>query len=213
MKHMKHLCFFAIAAGVAPLRIHALDLTPAAGFRDLEGVKIPVVFFQDEPRTVRWQPPAAWQWSGGGARLVLTPPGVPNAGMELRLIARKDADAPDGKADPKAAAEWVQPLLPDTFHDLKFTKENPSPFLLGGLNSRELNFTYTYIAREFTISVALVNLDLDHSLELIIYAPTAEFTPIHEEGTKSMFRWVWLSGSQAQSRVNARAESNAALEK
>jgi hypothetical protein len=210
MKVKHQLLCIALASLLTPTQIHALDLTPTAGFRELETMKIPVVFFEDGGRKVRWQPPGQWLISGGGTGLLISPPEASHTGMEFRVIPRKDAEVPDGKTDPKAAASWVQSLLPSDSEKITFVQEIPSPFLLGNLTSRELTFTYTYLAREFSTSVALVNLDLDHSLAVIIYAPTKDFQNIHEEGTKSMFRWVWLGTTPSKERANEREPASAA---
>jgi len=52
---------------------HALDLTPITSYRELEGVRIPVISFEDGLRKVNWQPPDNWQLSGGGQQLNLYP--------------------------------------------------------------------------------------------------------------------------------------------
>jgi len=213
MKSKQYIFSILLASGLGMARLSALDLTPSYGFRELEGAKIPVVFFKDDARTVQWQPPAEWKITGDEASLALLPAGKSNARMELRIVSRKAAEAPDGKADPQAAADWVQPLLPVTAEKASFVREIPSPFLLGGLSSREITFSYNYLARQFNVSVALVNLDLEHSLAVIIYAPSQEFTIIHEEGTKSMFRWIWLDLSAYRIRADTRASRNSALEK
>ena len=180
----------------APLG-NALDLTPQPGFRMLEDMKIPVVIFDDAPRTVQWQAPVKWNLSGGGDLLRLRPSESPNTGMELRIIPRNSAKAPDPATDREAVQSWVLPFMPAEASKISFAREIPSPFLLGGKPSRELTFSYSYQAREFTTSIALTDLDDAHSLAVIIYAPTEAFAAIHTEGTQSMFRWSWLSSPSA----------------
>jgi hypothetical protein len=189
------LVSFVFATSLTIARLHALDLTPEPGFRELEGVKIPVVIFNDGKRRFQWQPPSTWKMSGGETSLLLSVPGEASTGMELRIIPRKLAEAPDGKTNPQAATEWIKPFLPALAQKQTFIQEIPSPFLIEGVGTRELTYTYTYLARDFTTSVALVNLDSEYSLAVIIYAPSKEFDRIHEEGTKSMFRWTLLKAS------------------
>ena len=210
---MRHIFSLFIALGVAITRLQALDLTPIDGFRELEGIKIPVVFFADDARKVQWQAPAQWRFVGGGDSLALYPATTPDAAMELRIISRKAAEAPDGTANPQAIANWVQPLLPVQAGKATFLREIPSPFLLGGLTSRELTFTYSLLGKDCKTSVALVNLDLEHSLAVIIYSRPDQFDLMHDEGTRSMFRWVWLDSTPNRARKDSRAARNTALEK
>ncbi len=213
MKAIFRFLAFGFVASLSAGSLHALELTPRYGFRDLEGVKIPVIYFDDGERRVQWQPPANWKISGGESSLLLTVPEQTNTGMELRIIPRKAAEAPDGKVDPQAASEWIKPFLPAVAQKQAFVQEIPSPFLLEGLSSRELTFTYTYLARDFTTSIALVNLDTEHSLAVIIYAPIKEFDRVHEEGTKSMFRWIILKSGPQQKQADKAAPGNSAVEK
>lgn len=210
---MRHILSLFIALGLAITRVKALDLTPTDGFRELEGVKIPVVFFVDDARKVQWQMPAQWRLVGGGDSLALYPKEISDAAMELRIISRKAAEAPDGTADPQAVAAWIQPLLPARAERATFVREIPSPFLLGALTSRELTFTYNYLGKDYKTSVALVNLDLEHSLVVIIYSRSDQFNLIHDEGTRSMFRWMWLESTPQRARTDSRAVRNTALEK
>lgn len=213
MKAIFRFLAFGFIANFSMGSLHALDLTPEYGFRDLEGVKIPIIYFADGERRVQWQPPANWKISVVETGLMLTVPEQANTGMELRIIPRKAAEAPDGKIDPQAASEWIKPFLPAVAQKQAFVQEIPSPFLLEGLNSRELTFTYTYLARDFTTSIALVNLDTEHSLAVIIYAPIKEFDRVHEEGTKSMFRWIILKSTAPQKPADAGAPGSSAVEK
>ena len=123
------------------------------------------------------------------------------------------AEAPDGTTDLEAAASWAQPFLPGDPGKPTFVREAPSPFLLGGLASRELTFKHSYLHRDFTTSIAIVNLDIEHSLAVIISASTREFDAIHEEGNKSMFRWAWLGASPGRGRPGPRATSDYLLGK
>jgi hypothetical protein len=205
---MKRILPLVLATVLAITSLNALDLTPTQGFRELEGVQIPIVFFADDARKVQWQPPGQWRMSGGSGSLTLLPPETPNAGMELRVVPRKASEAPDGRTDPQAAVTWAQPFLPAQSGNAAFVKELPSPFLLGGLSCREITFTYSYLNKEYKTSVALVNLDLEHTLVVIIYALTGDFDLIHEDGTRSLFRWVWLGSPAPKNRIGARVSSD-----
>ena len=52
----------------------ALGTDTIHGSRDLEGFKIPLVYFADGEHRMRYQPPQGWQVSGRGQELNLYPP-------------------------------------------------------------------------------------------------------------------------------------------
>lgn len=189
--------------------LQALDLTPTFTFRLLEDIKIPVLHFQDGPRKVQWQPPGSWAISGGGQSLTLRPPDSSNMAMELRLIPHNAAQAPDGTTALDAVLAWVQPFLPGDAGKVAFEREMPSPFMLGGKSSREMTFTYTSLAQNFTTSVAVVDLDSDHSIAVVIYARSKDFAAIHAEGTKSMFRWLLLDSASQHAQSAGRGSGTA----
>lgn len=199
MKTQSLLLVASLQLTFAPLT-NALDLTPHPGFRMLENVKIPVLIFEDAPRKIQWQAPTNWTISGGGDLLRLRPLESSKSGMELRAIPRNSAKAPDPATERDATLSWVQPFLPASAGMVAFKQEIPGPFLLAGKPCRELTFTYTFQALDFTTSIALTDLDDEHSLAVIIYAPSADFAAIHAEGTQSMFRWMWLGSPTAHER-------------
>ena len=200
-RHLAVAGLLTLASGTS----RALDLTPVPGFREMEGVKIPMLVFESGEKGARWQAPAGWRPSGGKDSLVLYPPDKSNTTMQLRIIPLQDALAPDGTKDPEAAAKWAVSLLPAGSAEVKCVRELPSPFTLDGLESRELTFSYTYLAKSYTASIALVGLDKEKALAVIISARTGDFAAIHEEGTGSLFRWFWTtpSGVQQKARGNA----------
>jgi hypothetical protein len=191
-------------------------------FRVLEDTKIPIVVFPDGNRRVQWQPPADWELRGNATLLSLRPPGASKAAMELRVIPIAGARAPqsetasedliqgdtasedlkqsdtaseDLKQSDTASEDliqWARPFLPADARRVVFVREVPSPFLLGGLPSREVTFTYLSFARYCTTSIALVDLDDEHSMAIVISAPKSEFAAIRTAGIESMFRWKWI---------------------
>ena len=188
---MKASCLTALV--VAGLHTaNALDLTPINSFRDLEGTKIPVVLFEDGPRKVNWQPPDNWQLSGGGKQLNLYPGKIPLAAAQLKLIAHTAAQPPDRAAALDTFLKWATSFVPADATGLTFAKETPNPFLIGQKPSREFTFNYVSAATKCSTSVALVDLDANESLALVITARAEDFEGIYNDGTMSMFRWRWI---------------------
>lgn len=177
-----------IAVTLCPQILSALDLTPVHGFRDLEGVRIPVVYFKDGTRRVTYQPPTNWQISGGGESIQLFPPARDGAAVRLRKDTRPDAEPETAGENSEA---WMRALLPPTASDIERIGESAGAFTLGPQPSRAVRFSYALSGHRYLAEVAVVNLDDKERLTVIVTARQADFQAVHEEAVASMFRWQW----------------------
>ena len=170
---------------LAPFAAKALDLTPAVSFRDLEGLKIPIVLFTDAGKKISFQPPVKWNVSGGGATLSLYPPELPDAVMQLVVRPRKPLD-PGAAED---LEKWCLAQLPQDATGPVREGEAANIFTLGTLPSREFTFSYAAQGRRFTTTVAFVDWNERERLAVIVTARTADHRPIYETAMRSMFSW------------------------
>ena len=179
------LRLFALVLAVAPFPGNALDLTPEASFRDLEGIRIPIVFFTDAGKKIAYQPPTKWNVSGGAGALSLYPPGIPDAVLLLRVRPRKPL--PQGAAED--LEKWCLAQLPQDATDATREGEAANVFMLSGLPSREFTFSYAAQGRRFTTSVAFVDWNERERVTVIVTARATDFAPVHEAAMRSMFSW------------------------
>ncbi len=171
---------------LAPLAAKALDLTPEPTFRDLEGVKIPILRFSDDGKKISLQPPARWRVSGGGASLSLLPPETQDAGLLLRILALTPR-APEVTED---LDKWCRAQLPKDASEPKLESEVENGFTLGPLGSREFTYSYAAQGRRFTTSVAVVDWNERQRLAVIVTARAADFAATHDAAIRSMFTWT-----------------------
>jgi hypothetical protein len=169
-------------------QLAALDLTPRQSVRKLEQFNVPVVLFEDNGRTVRWQPPTGWQLNMAGRALTFFPPksSVAIARLEVRppgALAAVTGDAP---------LAWAQAHLPNSATEIALTAERENPFSLSGLGAKERIYSYRIGTQRLSTSVAYVDLSARESLALIVTALAADFDAIHTEAIASMFSWNWL---------------------
>lgn len=167
----------------------ALDLTPTEKFRDQEGFKIPIVCFDADKRAVTWQPPAGWRLSGGDKALSLFPFTAASAYAKLLVLSRREALVEAGQAE--SAMRWAKPYLPRDASELALVAERENPFSLSGLPAREWIFNYVSQAQRFSTAIALVDLDGQERLALIVSPLAKDFEPIHSAAIASMFSWTW----------------------
>ena len=185
MKFHRLTTLCAFASTFTPWSGKALDLTPLHTFRDLEGVKIPIVLFTDAGKKIAFQPPAKWTVSGGDNSVSLYPAERPDAVMQIRVRARKPL--PEGTTED--LAKWCLSQLPQDATEPVAEGEAANLFTLGTLPSREFTFSYAAQGRRFTASVTIVDWNERERVAVVVTARTPDFAATHEAAMRSMFSW------------------------
>ncbi len=182
---MKRHCLPLLLA-LTPFVAGALDLTPEPTFRDLEGVKIPILLFSDAGKKISLQPPPKWRISGGGTTLSLYPHDTQDAVMQLRLSAFK----PPMAGETEDLDKWCRALLPKDASEPKLEGEAENIFTLGKRGSRQFNYSYGAQGRRFTTSIAVVDWNESERLAVLVTARAADFAAIEEAARRSLFTWT-----------------------
>ena len=167
--------------------LSGLDLTPTQSYRELEGIKIPIVRFSDGSRKVTYQPPTQWRVSGGGDRVEIIPSEFQRALFQLRVCERPEVAA--GQAED--LSKWVLSFLPEGAEDVAPKGEIVGQFTLGALPSKERTFSCNLGGRPSTVSVAWVDLGEKERLAVLVIAGEKDFKAVHEEAIRSLFSWSW----------------------
>lgn len=167
--------------------LHALDLTPTQSFRELEGIKIPIVRFSDGSRKVTYQPPTQWRVSGGGDRVQIIPSGFQRALFQLRVCERPEI--PEGQEED--LGKWTLNFLPEGAEEVVPKGETAGQFTLGAVPSNERTYSYNLGGRANLASVAWVDVGEKERLVVLVIAGEKDFKAVHEEAISSLFSWSW----------------------
>ena len=178
---MRRTLTLAAALFLAPQAALPLDLTPRPGFRELEGIQIPIVELADGAGQVIFQPPADWKCEGGPRLLRLTPPDPAERRVELRLDAATEPDLD----------RWCRELLPRLATQVALAAQAASPFTLRGLPSSENTYTYAFQSRLYTTSIACVERSPGQRLALVVTASPENFKATHEAAVRTLFSFDW----------------------
>lgn len=173
---------------LCPSALFALDLTPASGFRELEGFRIPIVRFTDGTRKVVYQPPAGWHLSGGGESLSLLPPDRQEAAVQLRTVRRPPPESGTASED---FDTWAHSQLPPSATSIKKLGEAEGQFTIAAQPSRARTFSYSLVGRRFFASVAAVDLSSTERLTVVMTAREPDFKAMQDEAVASFFSWQW----------------------
>lgn len=178
------LSVWASLVSVAP----ALDLTPIRGFRESDGIRIPVIYFTDAKRKVSYQPPSDWRVAAGGASMQMFPPAYTQAVMQFAVSERK--------GETEAAAEtqdvWERSLrerLPAGAVDIEKVEDCAGRFTINQSASRDVTFAYTITGHRFQATVAVVDISDAQRLTVVVSARQADFKAFSGEAFGSLFSW------------------------
>lgn len=173
---------------VLPAVVSALDLNPMPGFKELEGVKIPILQFKDGSSRVLWRAPGDWRMSYEEGRLVLIPKDRTHAAMELRVIPRVATDQ-EVLTTAEKVAKYAGTFLPKASTDVVMKSTNDGPFTIGPLAAKEYLLDFQEPGHPSKASFNVVNLNDQERLLVIITAQPKDFEEVRSVAIQSMFSW------------------------
>ena len=171
-----------------PMTAGALDLNPQDTFKDLEGVKIPMVEFSDGTHKVRWRPPNDWRMTYEDGRLLLLAKAYTHASLEIRVVPRAAGDTA-WLDRPDTLTRLITTLLPKTATGTAVTGNNDGPFTIGSIAAREFLFDFQEPAHASRGSMCIVDLNDRERLIVLITAQPKDFEAVRSTGIESMFSW------------------------
>lgn len=166
----------------------ALDLTPQQTFRDLEGVRVPIVRFRDAGQSITYQPPTGWRVTGTEKSLQMIPGDREQAVVQLRVEIRA-APASDAAQPPEDFEKWARAYVPSMATQVERVGEAANAFMIGNASSRELLFSFALPTGRFITSVAAVDLSEKERLAVITVARREDFKKVHDDAVASLFSW------------------------
>jgi hypothetical protein len=171
-----------------PVSALALDLKPTPDFKELEGVKIPVLRFEDPGKRVTWRPPASWRMSFEQGVLSFVPTGLTHASFEMMVIPRKPQDN-EPLSKPASLQEYVAALLPKSATNITYKGGNEGPFTINGIPAREFLFEFQEPSHATQASLSVVDLNERERLLVVITAQPKDFDQTRATTIQSMFSW------------------------
>ena len=179
---LARLLSLLFAASVA----QGLDLTARQTMRELEGIRIPQLEFEDGTKRVIYMPPDGWTHSGQSRSLLLGVPDRPSSTAEIRLIA---VVSDEERAMPMG--EWIKRLLPTGTGVPEIVREVEGSFSLDVRTAQEWIFRFTANGKPMMRSIAVVALSPEERFVTLITAREEDFATTRTEMMRSMSSWVW----------------------
>ena len=162
-----------------------VDFTPKESFYMAEATKVPNVAFRNGKDPIAYSPPGRWKLSGGGRKVTLIPPEIPQAAATMETEPAKD-DLPATEENVKAYADLAINRLPREAMKVTVVESTIASLKFSGKTMVEVTLTYVHFGQPFTTNI----LFLPYGKEQITFqmtARTADFPPLAKAFRASLY--------------------------
>ena len=172
-----------------PATALGLDLNPRSDIKVMEGMRIPVISFDDPGHKIHWTPPNGWSMTYEKGVLKLAPKNLSYASMELRVVSHVSGDRElFGKTETLLpyCAKFLSPLATK----LVYKGTSLGAFTIGPTPAREFLVDFTEHGHLTRSSVCLLDYSDRERLILVITAQPNDFDSVRATAIESMFSWL-----------------------
>ena len=182
---------FALLVALAASVFGGIDLTPTSSTYKLEGIKFPEILFHDGKKTISYDPPFGWTYSGTSTKCNLQPPGKAQAQASIELASGPKARVFDEERIKQLKAT-VATLVPAGAENVEITTAELDPLQINGNSTFELTIAYMFYGQGFKMSVLFLDLE-DSELRFRLQSQSSDFQELQKAFRRSLFSWQWLS--------------------
>ena len=169
-----------------------IDFTPSDGQRNQEGIIFKQIVFHQDGRTITYEQPRDWTYTGSSASLKLAPPGLSQA---QATIEQSPLPAPQPLDDATTAKlrEQVLASVPSGAENVTLVAEEKNPVRINQQDTYAVTISYHFYGQEYGLSVLFVNLP-DTQLRFRVVARKADFEKVNRTFRASLFTLSWQQG-------------------
>lgn len=167
----------------------SVDFTTTTSERVLSGVKFQQLVFHQDGRTITYEQPRGWKYSGDASRITLTPPDISQAEA---AIEQSPLAAPQifDERTMKTLQEMVMASVPGNSQNVTLVSAEKNPLMIDRQETFEVVITYQASGVEFQRSVLFLNLK-DTQLRFRITTRKQDFEKLSKAFRGSIFSWQW----------------------
>jgi hypothetical protein len=167
----------------------ALDLTPVAGVRVLDGIKFQQLSFSDNGHTVTYEQPRGWSYRVEAGRILFMPPNLSQAEAAIEQVQTEAGQAFDEETM-KRLQEQAMRAVPASSQKVELVSADKNPVMVNRHETFEVIVSYQMSGTQFRRSVLFLNLP-DTQLRFRIVAKEQDFEKVHRAFRGSLFSWQW----------------------
>ena len=180
---------FILAVAAVSRAGAAIDFTPTTGERVLEGIVFKQLVFHENGRSITYEQPRGWKYSGEAARIRFTPPEFGQAQAEITQASLPQPQSFDDQAK-KNLQTQVLASMPSGSQNPSIIAEEQNPLTINGQQTYAVTAGYVLSGQDYRLSVIFVNLDKTQ-LQFRVIARKTDFEQVNRFFRGSLFSLQW----------------------
>lgn len=164
-----------------------LQLTPKVAEYELDGVKFKQIAFSDDGKTITYQSPRGWDYSGNATQLTLRPPNKAQAEATITKIPLSQPGSFDEASLKKLVTEAAA-LVPKDSANVSVVAEEQNPLMIQRKGTFLVTLGYTYYGQKMSRSILFLNRGKEQ-LRFQLTCREADFKELHRAFLASHYTW------------------------
>jgi hypothetical protein len=164
-----------------------LQLTPRTSEYELEGGKFKQLAFSDGGKTVTYQSPRGWDYSGSATQLTLRPPNKAQAEATITRVPLSQPGSFDAESLKKLASEAVA-LVPKGSENISVVSQEKNPLMIQRQETFLITLSYTFYGQKYGRSILILNRG-NEQIRFQLTCREADFKELHRAFLASQYSW------------------------
>ncbi len=173
---------FFIAAAHAELL-----LTPKVAEYKADGATLKHLEFSDGGKTVTYQSPRGWDYSGNSTQLTLRPPNKAQAEATITRVPLSQPGNFDEESLKKLVSEAVA-LVPKGSENISVVSQEKNPLLIERKETFLITLSYTFYGQKYGRSILFLNRG-NEQIRSQLTCHEADFKELHQAFLRSQYTW------------------------
>jgi hypothetical protein len=167
-----------------------LSLAPRIVEHEKEGGKYKELAFSDGGKTVTYQAPHGWDYSGGATQLTLRPPNKAQAEATITRVPLPQPGSFDDESLKKLVSDAVASVTNGS-ESISVVSQEKNPLMIDGKETFLITLSYTFYGQKYCRSILLLNRGKEQ-IRSQLTCHEADFKELHRAFLRSQYTWQGL---------------------
>jgi hypothetical protein len=185
---MVHSLALALCSAFFVASVHGdLSLTPRVVEYEKEGGKYKELAFSDGSKTVTYQAPHGWDYSGSATQLTLRPPNKAQAEATVTRVPLSKPGTFDDESLKKLVTEAVASVPKDS-ESVTVVSQEKNPLMIDRKETFLITLSYTFYGQKYGRSLLFLNRG-NEQIRSQLTCREADFEELHRAFLRSQYTW------------------------